>query len=64
MARNNSRAIAIYKGSETERINNEAVEKKKELEQMMKGDDVPDSLKQELTMLYSINNLMLITKQN
>jgi hypothetical protein len=64
MARNNSRTIATYKGSITERLNNEALEQKKELEEMMKGDDVPDSLKQELTILYSINNLMLLTKQN
>lgn len=44
--------------------NNLALENKKEMEKMMKTDDYSKQQREELTSVYLINNLMLITSQN
>lgn len=44
--------------------NNEALVKKKEMEEMMETDNYSKHLRQELTMVYLINNLLLLTTQN
>tara|TARA_R110000803_G_scaffold136813_1_gene203728 strand:+ start:113 stop:340 length:228 start_codon:yes stop_codon:yes gene_type:complete len=45
-------------------MNVAGLEKKKELEELMEHDDYSESLRQELTHIYLINNLMLITAKN
>lgn len=56
--------ISLYIGSETQKRNDEALVQKSELEAIIKSNAVPKGLKQELTMVYFINNLLLITTQN
>lgn len=64
MESRNSKYKAIYEGSVTQKYNDEALIRVVEMEKMMKGNDVPNGLKEELTICYFINRLMLLTTQN